>query len=259
VRGNEELTRARQELSFPLILKTASSGYDGKGQVRVRDAGELGDAWQQVGRVAAVAEEVVEFLAECSMIVARADDGDTACFPLVQNQHTNHILDASSAPAAVGPHLTQRAQDIASQIAKSLNHVGILTIEYFLTQQGELIVNEFAPRPHNSGHLTIDATLTSQFEQQVRALAGLPLGSTELVRPAAMANLLGDLWIGGEPRWDLMWRSDPDVRLHLYGKRKARPGRKMGHLTVLDRNPEDALARAIAARARLVDRDDSTR
>jgi 5-(carboxyamino)imidazole ribonucleotide synthase len=151
-------------------------------------------------------------------------------------------------PAPVGPAVAQDARTVTLEIVEALETVGVLTVEFFLTADGQLLVNELAPRPHNSGHLTIDAAVASQFEQQVRALCGLPLGSTELVSPAAMVNLLGELWMDGEPDWSAALAQDPGVKLHLYGKRKAANGRKMGHLTVLDPVPETALARALAAR-----------
>jgi 5-(carboxyamino)imidazole ribonucleotide synthase len=156
-------------------------------------------------------------------------------------------------PAPVGPIVAQQARDLALGAAQALDTVGVLTVEFFLTADGRLIVNEIAPRPHNSGHLTIEAAVTSQFEQQVRALCGLPLGASDLVVPAAMVNLLGDHWAraGGEPRWDAAFRADPGVSLHLYGKRAPAPGRKMGHLTVLDPDPQSALDRALAARRAL--------
>jgi 5-(carboxyamino)imidazole ribonucleotide synthase len=154
-------------------------------------------------------------------------------------------------PAPVGPIVSQDARDLALAAAQALEAIGVLTVEFFVTADGRVLVNEIAPRPHNSGHLTIEAALSSQFEQQVRALCGLPLGLADLVMPAAMVNLLGELWIesaGGEPRWDAALRADPGVAIHLYGKRTPAPGRKMGHLTVLDPDPQAALSRARAAR-----------
>ncbi len=186
-----------------------------------------------------------------------AHDGRAVCYPVGLNRHERHILDSTIMPAPVGPIVTQEARDLALGTAQALGTVGVLTVEFFLTVEGRLLVNEIAPRPHNSGHLTIEAAYTSQFEQQVRALCGLPLGETDLVMPAAMVNLLGDLWsqAGNEPRWDVALRLDPGVSLHLYGKQTAAPGRKMGHLTVLDPDPQTALDRALAARHSLtVDR-----
>ena len=252
VRTAVELEAAVADLGFPLILKTAASGYDGKGQVRVDRADDAATAWAQLGRVDCVAEGWVDFACEVSVVVARGPLGDAQAFPVALNQHDRHILDSTVMPAPVGPIVAQEARDLAFRVAEALGTVGVLTVEFFLSADGQLRVNEIAPRPHNSGHLTIEAAATSQFEQQARALAGLPLGSTELIRPAAMANLLGDLWTGGPPDWARMARVDPGVKLHLYGKKTAAPGRKMGHLTVLDPDPENALARVLAARRALI-------
>jgi 5-(carboxyamino)imidazole ribonucleotide synthase len=174
-----------------------------------------------------------------------------AHFPLFENRHRNHILDLTTAPAAVPPAVAAQATEIARGILDALEYVGVLCIEFFLSTDSELMVNELAPRPHNSGHLTFDAAVTSQFEQQVRAICGLPLGSPELLRPAAMANLLGDLWADGEPDWEGACRL-PDVKLHLYGKITPKPGRKMGHLTAMGRTVAEAQDRVIAARDALL-------
>ena len=246
-----EVEAAVAALGCPSILKTAASGYDGKGQVRIDEPGQAPAAWAQLGQVACVVEGWVKFAAEVSVVVARGHDGAATTFPVALNHHERHILDATSMPAPVGPIVSQTARDLALAVAQSLGTVGVLTVEFFLTEAGDLLINEIAPRPHNSGHLTIEAGLSSQFDQQVRALCGLPLGASDLVSPAAMVNLLGDLWQGGEPNWDAMLRRDPGVRIHLYGKRTPSPGRKMGHLTVLDPSRDVALARARAARRAL--------
>lgn len=251
VRTSVELDAAVRDLGFPFIIKTASSGYDGKGQVLVNSAAEAASAWSSLGQAACVAEGWVNFAAELSVVVARGHDGSAVAYPAALNQHDRHILDSTVMPARVGPIVTLEARSIALAVAQSLGTVGVLTVEFFLSAEGHLLVNEIAPRPHNSGHLTIEAGVTSQFEQQVRALCGLPLGTSDLVMPAAMVNLLGDLWEHGEPRWDAALRLDPGVKLHLYGKRTPAAGRKMGHLTVLDPDPEIALARALAARRAL--------
>jgi len=251
-RTEVELETAVRDLGIPLILKTASSGYDGKGQVLVDRAADTGTAWASLGRVACVAEGWVEFAAELSVVVARGRDGCAVAHPVGLNHHERHILDTTVMPAPVGPIVALEARTLALAVAQALGTVGVLTVEFFLTAGGRLMVNEIAPRPHNSGHLTVEAAYSSQFEQQVRAVCGLPLGSSDLVMPAAMVNLLGDLWAGGEPLWDAALRLDPGVKLHLYGKQSAKPGRKMGHLTVLDPVPEHALARALAARRALV-------
>jgi 5-(carboxyamino)imidazole ribonucleotide synthase len=251
VRTVEELKAAGPALGFPLILKTADSGYDGKGQVRVERADDLAEAWGSLGQVPCVAEGWVEFEAEVSVVVARGQGGEAVAYPVGLNRHERHILDSTLMPAPVGPIVSLEARTLALTVAQTLETVGVLTVEFFLTAGGALLVNEIAPRPHNSGHLTIEAAVTSQFEQQVRALCGLPLGSTKLAMPAAMVNLLGDLWVDSEPDWEAAFRLDPGIKLHLYGKRTPAVGRKMGHLTVLDPHPETALARALAARQAL--------
>ncbi len=251
VRSDEELDLAVRDLGAPMILKTAASGYDGKGQIRVDDPRDALSAWSSLGRVASVAEGFVEFAGECSVVVARGHDGCSVAYPVCRNQHDRHILDATVSPATVGPAVAQQARSIALGVAEALGTVGVLTVEFFLKADGDLLINELAPRPHNSGHLTIEAAVTSQFEQQVRALAGLPLGSSDLVCPAAMVNLLGDLWSRGEPRWADALESDPGAKIHLYAKKTAAVGRKMGHLTILDPDPETALLRARAARSAL--------
>jgi 5-(carboxyamino)imidazole ribonucleotide synthase len=254
VRTSEELAGAVGALGFPLILKTAASGYDGKGQVRVDDPGQAPLAWTHLGRVPCVAEGWVTFASEVSVVVARGFDGQAVTFPVALNRHERHILDATVMPAPVGPIVSQDARELALSVAQALGTVGVLTVEFFLTEDGRLLINELAPRPHNSGHLTMEAAVSSQFEQQVRALCGLPLGSSDLTSPAAMVNLLGDLWQNGEPDWAGALRRDPGVKLHLYGKKTAAPGRKMGHLTVLDADPVTALVRAVGARQVLIRR-----
>jgi 5-(carboxyamino)imidazole ribonucleotide synthase len=194
----------------------------------------------------------VAFEAEVSVVVARGADGAVAPYPPAWNVHDRHILDTSVMPAPLDTPLVARAMSLATQVAEALDAVGVLCVEMFLTSGGHLLVNEIAPRPHNSGHLTIEACETSQFEQQVRALCGLPLGRTDMVRPAAMANLLGDLWGSGEPAWDRLLGFEPAANLHLYGKRSAAPGRKMGHVTVTDADPSQALARCLKARESLL-------
>ena len=251
VRTPDELAAATRALGAPLILKTAASGYDGKGQVRVDDPADAPAAWAAMNHARCVAEGVVDFAAEVSVIVARGADGSETSYPVFFNRHASHILDVTVCPAQIGPIATQEARETAVAVARALGTVGLLTVEMFLSADGRLRINELAPRPHNSGHLTLEASACDQFEQQVRTLAGLPLGSTDLLSPAAMANVLGDLWAGGEPCWAGALAGDPGVRLHLYGKLHAAPGRKMGHLTVLDADPDSAASRVVAARARL--------
>jgi 5-(carboxyamino)imidazole ribonucleotide synthase len=181
------------------------------------------------------------------VVAARGVDGTFAAWPVIENDHRHHILDVSVCPAPVPAKVAQEAEAIARRILDALEVVGVLCVEFFLTADGELLVNELAPRPHNSGHLTFDASITSQFEQQLRAVCGLPLGETTMLRPAAMANLLGEVWAGGEPDW-VAALTQPGVKLHLYGKAKAKPGRKMGHLTALADSVQEARQRVLRAR-----------
>jgi 5-(carboxyamino)imidazole ribonucleotide synthase len=250
VQSEAELTAAITRLGTPAVLKTASFGYDGKGQVKVGSAGEALAAWNLMDRQEAVLERFIELDREVSLVVARGATGWVASYGLIENTHRDHILDTSVYPASVPPGVERRATELARGIAERLGLVGVLCVEFFLTGEGDLLVNELAPRPHNSGHLTIDACVASQFEQQLRAICGLPPGSTDLLRPAAMANLLGNLWSRGEPNW-IAACLVPGVKLHLYGKAEPRPGRKMGHLTALARTPAEALELAVQARAAL--------
>jgi 5-(carboxyamino)imidazole ribonucleotide synthase len=250
VRSEAELSAAVERIGSPAVLKTATLGYDGKGQVAIRGGVDPLDAWTQLGRQPAVLEAFVDLQCEISMIGARGVDGSVVHFDAIRNVHHNHILDLSSAPAGITPALAREAAAAMRTVLDALEYVGILCIEFFVTRDGRLLINELAPRPHNSGHLTFDACRTSQFEQQVRAICGLPLGAPELLQPAAMANLLGDLWADGEPDWAAAL-AYPDVKLHLYGKGAARPGRKMGHLTVLAATADEARNRVIAARRAL--------
>jgi 5-(carboxyamino)imidazole ribonucleotide synthase len=250
VQSEADLTSAIDRVGTPAVLKTASFGYDGKGQVRVGSLGEARAAWDLMDRQEAVVERFVEFEREVSMMVARGVTGWTATYGLVENTHCDHILDTSVYPARVPAGVERRATEIVRGIAERLDLVGVLCVEFFLTGDGDLLVNELAPRPHNSGHLTIDACITSQFEQQLHAICGLPPGATDLLRPAAMANLLGGLWSRGEPNWVAACLV-PGVKLHLYGKAEPRPGRKMGHLTALAPTPEQALELALQARLAL--------
>jgi 5-(carboxyamino)imidazole ribonucleotide synthase len=248
VRSAGELAAALPALGLPVVLKTAGWGYDGKGQVKIGSAGEAAAAWASLGTEEAVVEAWIDFEREVSVVAARGVDGAYADYGLIENRHRNHILDLSIAPTGLPPEVARRAGEIARGVLEALEVVGVLCVELFLTRDGRLLVNELAPRPHNSGHLTFDAAITSQFEQQLRAICGLPLGATDLLRPAAMANLLGDLWQAGEPDWAAACRS-PAVKLHLYGKATPRPGRKMGHLTALASTPTEALAQVVAARS----------
>ena len=247
----DELWEAVARVGTPAVIKTAAYGYDGKGQHRVATPADVEHVWTAIGHQEAVVERFVDLQTEFSIVAARGLDGALAEYPPFENRHRNHILDLTTAPAALPEDVARRARDIARAILVELQYVGVLCVEFFLSADGRLLVNEVAPRPHNSGHLTFDAAVTSQFEQPVRAVCGLPLGSTELLRPAAMANLLGDLWAEGEPNWAAACRF-PDVKLHLYGKDDPRPGRKMGHLTAMGRTIEEAQDRVISARDALL-------
>lgn len=250
VASAEELRAALARIGTPAVLKTAGWGYDGKGQVRIDEPEQVEAAWRTVATDEAVLEAFIDFEREVSVVGARGLDGAFVHWGVIANDHRRHILDLSVAPAPVPGDVAARAVEIARGVLETLDVVGVLCVEMFLVRDGGLLVNELAPRPHNSGHLTVDAAVTSQFEQQARAACGLPLGSTELVSPAAMANLLGDLWADGEPDW-LAALAFPGVKLHLYDKAEARPGRKMGHLTALAATAEEAAETVLAARAAL--------
>jgi 5-(carboxyamino)imidazole ribonucleotide synthase len=250
VASQAELEAALTQLGYPAVLKTAGWGYDGKGQTKISDPEQAAGAWAKLNTGEAVLEAWVPFEQEVSVVAARGLDGALADYGVISNRHENHILDLSLAPAEVSNSIQREAVAIAHAVLEALDVVGVLCVEFFLTGDGRLLVNELAPRPHNSGHLTVDACLTSQFEQQLRAICGLPLGSTELLRPAAMANLLGDVWQDGEPDWAAACRF-PGVKLHLYGKAQPRPGRKMGHLTALADDRGQAEREVLAAREAL--------
>lgn len=229
---------AAPEGLFPGILKTRRMGYDGKGQARVASRDEAIMAFEGMGRVPCILEERVALSCEVSVILARSADSDVEVFPVSENHHEGGILATSLMPARISGALQQQAREAAARVALSLNYVGVLCVEFFVTQGGQLLANEMSPRPHNSGHATVECCEVSQFEQQARVCAGLPLGSTALLSPSRMTNLLGDLWFAEgpdqpprEPDWAQI--VPPGGRLHLYGKSEARPGRKMGHITEL--------------------------
>ena len=249
-----ETAEAIARIGAPAVLKTARGGYDGRGQARIDHPDDAPAAWAALAAEAALLEAWVRYRRELSVIVARSPAGELRTVGPVENTHVNHILDLSVVPAGVEDDVAARAVELAHAVADALALEGVICVEMFETQDGALLVNELAPRPHNSGHLTIEACATSQFEQQVRALCALPLGDTTVVRPAAMVNLLGDLWTAGPPAWHAALGL-PGVSLHLYGKAQARPGRKMGHLTAIARSPAEALERALAAREAVVPPD----
>jgi 5-(carboxyamino)imidazole ribonucleotide synthase len=245
-----DLTSALEAIGRPSILKGAAFGYDGKGQQRIDPETDLHAIWSEREDAECVVERVIDFEKEISVIVARGADGQTAVFPVCENIHRHHILDLTLAPARIAERFAEAARDLACEVAKRLELVGLLAVEMFLQDNGELIINELAPRPHNSGHWTIEGCVTSQFEQHVRAVCGLPLGRTDALRPAAMANLLGEIWAEGEPDWAAAL-AEPDVHLHLYGKREPRARRKMGHLTARATTIEAAAANVQQARHNL--------
>lgn len=238
-------------LGVPSVLKTAAFGYDGKGQHKIVRESDLAQIWAKLAGQPAVLEAWVPFEIEVSILVARGIDGATKVYPVCENEHANHVLDLTLVPARIPSEVAEHAREIAVRAAVALDLVGLLAVEMFLLPGGKLLINELAPRPHNSGHFSFDASVTSQFEQQLRAVCGLPLGSTELLRPAAMANLLGDVWAGGEPDWAAA-AALPEVKIHLYGKAEPRAGRKMGHLVALGGTLDEAAARVREARRRLV-------
>jgi len=246
VESAADIGPALERVPLPALLKTARLGYDGKGQARVDAADELASVFERWKRVPCVLEELLPLEREVSVVLARAADGAVAVFPLAENRHSRGILDVTIAPAQVPDALAAEATALATRLAAELSYVGVLAVEMFVVG-GKLLLNEMAPRPHNSGHYTIDACRSSQFEQQVRVLCGLPLGDPSQHTPAVMVNLLGDIWSGGEPRWEAVLRH-PGAHLHLYGKREPRPGRKMGHVTVCETMPEQALEVALEIR-----------
>jgi 5-(carboxyamino)imidazole ribonucleotide synthase len=246
----DDLYRGTTELGFPCVLKTAGFGYDGKGQSKLEAPHDIEPAFAALNGQEAVLEGFVDFEKEVSVVCARGQDGRFVDYGVIENEHRNHILDVSFAPANVSEQVSKHAVEIARFIAEKLDYVGTLCVEFFLTKNGELLVNELAPRPHNSGHLTFGPCVTSQFEQQLRAVCGLQLGSTEFYRPAAIANLLGDIWETGEPNWIAALRLQ-NVKLHLYGKSEPRKGRKMGHITTVANTAREAAELVRAAREKL--------
>ncbi|WP_417737719.1 5-(carboxyamino)imidazole ribonucleotide synthase [Rosistilla oblonga] len=246
----DDVRRAADELGYPIVLKTARSGYDGKGQRILRDPESIEAALAELGSDRLVAEKMIDFQREVSILVYRSRNGSVGTYPLIENHHANHILDYSICPAAGSDTLRDAARQIALTTAKSLDLVGLLCIELFVQSDDRLLINELAPRPHNSGHLTIEAFPCCQYQQLLRAICGLPLGTEPQTRPAAMANLLGDVWDGGAPAFENALAIEA-VQLHLYGKQDAVPGRKMGHLTATADSIEAALANVLAARDQL--------
>jgi len=225
VTNRAELDVAVAEIGFPAVLKTCRFGYDGKGQAMLRATSDLGDAWAALATDDAILEGFVAFKKEISVIVARGLDGDIRPYPVVENQHVDHILDTTTVPAAVSNVTAEAARLIAITLAEALDLVGLLAVEMFVLPNGEVLMNEIAPRPHNSGHWTQDGAVTCQFEQLVRAVTGQPLGLPDLLRPMVMQNLIGE----AVEQWPAIL-AEPGAKLHLYGKTESRPGRKMGHV-----------------------------
>jgi 5-(carboxyamino)imidazole ribonucleotide synthase len=260
VRSETDIAQADAGL-FPGILKVARFGYDGKGQVRVKNREEALLAFRQMKNEPCVLEQLLSLDYEISVVLSRDETGRMKCFPVAENSHRHGILDVSIVPARTSGCMAGDAQELAEGIAQEMGYVGTLAVEFFVVR-GQLVVNEIAPRPHNSGHYSIDACITNQFEQQVRTLAGLPLGEARAHSVAVMVNLLGDLWYlqdphhSHEPDWAQLL-AVPNLKLHLYGKHHARPGRKMGHFTVIGSDPRQVQESALAARRLIGIVDDS--
>ena len=243
IRDESDLADGFKTVNSPAILKVSRFGYDGKGQYAIDSDNDLTSAWQALKGNESVLERRVPLDLEVSVVLARSIDGQTVTYPIAENIHENGILDISIVPARIDQTLSNQVVTMATQIASALEYIGVMAVEFFISE-GKILVNEIAPRPHNSGHYTLDATVTSQFEQQVRAVCGLTLGDTRLMSPVVMVNILGDLWDDGNPpAWNTLL-SHPNAKLHLYGKREARPGRKMGHYNVLASELESALSLA---------------
>ncbi|MEW6457659.1 MAG: 5-(carboxyamino)imidazole ribonucleotide synthase [Bacillota bacterium] len=237
------LGEAVRAVDFPAVLKSRQGGYDGKGQVLVTEPGALESAWRAIGGRPAVLETLVPFKMEIAVILARGVQGETRVYPVAENVHVRHILHTTRVPAGVSERTSREAKRMACDIAELLGHVGVMAVEMFVLGGESVLVNEIAPRTHNSGHYTFGACVTSQFEQHLRAVCGLPLGDPALLSPAVMVNLLGELWVEGTPCWETVL-SRPNARLHLYGKREAKVGRKMGHVLIVDADTDRALREA---------------
>ena len=252
IRSEADLQEAIPVLGGRCFVKSARGGYDGRSQVKIGfgDSVSAAEAWRLLGQRPAIAEKALDLEKEISVMVARAPHGEVKSYPSAENYHENQILAWSVIPSSIPIEVEAKAQEIARRIAGQMHLEGILAVEMFLTRDGQLLVNELAPRPHNSYHASERACVTSQFEQIVRAVCNLPLGGVELVKPAAIANLLGDLWLDHEPKFDRAL-TVPGVGLHLYEKHSARAGRKMGHLSAIGDTPHEAVARVLEAKALL--------
>jgi 5-(carboxyamino)imidazole ribonucleotide synthase len=233
IRSNADIDKALSNFQFPAILKLANFGYDGKGQVVCQTIDDVRNAFNSLDQAECVLEQRINLEREVSTVLARSQSGEINNFPVAENVHVNGILHSTTVPSHLPQSQTEIVTLMADKIAAGLNYVGVMAVEFFISTEGDVLVNEIAPRPHNSGHFTIDACQTSQFEQQVRMLCGLPAGNSELIEPVVMINILGDVWGGNSsPHWDNLL-ANPEIKLHLYGKKEARIGRKMGHFNVL--------------------------
>jgi len=246
IRSDADIDAIADSFTFPAILKVANFGYDGKGQVVCKTADDVRAAFTEMNEVECVLEQRIDLEREVSTVLARSQSGEISFFPIAENVHVNGILHTTTVPSTLDQNLSQQTLAMASKLAEGLNYVGLMAVEFFISQQGEVLANEIAPRPHNSGHYTLDACPTSQFEQQVRMLCGLPSGDCSLTSPVVMVNLLGDVWGNSQPHWDTLL-SQANIKLHLYGKKEARAGRKMGHFNVLADNTQLASAQALTA------------
>jgi 5-(carboxyamino)imidazole ribonucleotide synthase len=253
IRSPADIPAALSSLSFPAIIKTARFGYDGKGQVRVANSEEALTVLQNnLDLIPCVIEQQLDLATEISVVLGRSESGEIQCFPVSENQHKDGILDISILPARVNHQIAEQAREMAKIVAHKLDYVGVMAVEFFLLKDGNILLNEMAPRPHNSGHATIDAGTCSQFEQQVRLVCGFAPESPAPVPAAVMVNILGDSWgeDGVSPAWEYLL-SNPQTRLHLYGKREPRKGRKMGHFTVLGTDQNQVIGVALSLRAAL--------
>jgi len=239
IRSMEDIDNIADTFQFPAIIKAASFGYDGKGQAVCQTADDVRAAFTALKQVECVLEQRINLEREISTVLARSQSGGITNFPVAENVHVNGILHSTTVPSSVSEKQAQKVIEMADTIADGLGYVGTMAVEFFISKEGDILANEIAPRPHNSGHFTLDACETSQFEQQVRMLCGLPSGNCELTSPVVMMNLLGDVWGSSQPHWDNLL-SQPQNKLHLYGKKEARPGRKMGHFNVLAATVEQA-------------------
>lgn len=244
VSSPEDICKAGEQFGYPLLLKTCTGGYDGKGNFLISDKAEAEKGYRALGfgRLELMAERFVPFEKEVSILACRSIHGEMSVFPVAENAHKNNILDETTVPAAIGKDSAQEAMEVAKQCLKAFEACGMLCIELFVTKDGHILVNELAPRPHNSGHYTIEGCVTSQYEQHIRGILGLPLGDTSLLRPTAMKNIIGThegyAHVHGLEK---AYAENPDVKIHLYGKEQVKVGRKMGHITAAANTLEEAL------------------